>query len=150
MFELAGRRALVTGATGGIGGAVARALYAQGAHVALSGSRTDVLAALAEELGEGAQVLPCDLADAEAAAALAGRAGEALGGLDIVVNNAAVEYFTGMEETTLEQWDHTHHVGLRGLFLTIQSALPLLRQFTALAMIRPVLVFPVPLGPQNR
>jgi 3-oxoacyl-[acyl-carrier protein] reductase len=66
MFDLTGKTALVTGASGGIGGAIARALHGQGATVALSGTRTGPLEALAGDLGDRAHVLPCDLADAEA------------------------------------------------------------------------------------
>ena len=123
MFELVGKRALVTGATGGIGGAVARALHAQGAQVALSGSREEVLAALAEELGEAAQALPCDLSDAEAAAALAGRANEALGGLDIVVNNAGItrdNLFMRMKD---DEWQTVLEVDLTAAFRICRAAL---------------------------
>jgi 3-oxoacyl-[acyl-carrier protein] reductase len=70
MFDLTGKAALVTGASGGIGGAIARALHGQGATVGLSGTRTGPLEALAEELGERAHVLPCDLGDAAAVEAL--------------------------------------------------------------------------------
>ena len=89
MFDLTGKTALVTGASGGIGGAVARALAAQGAKVALSGTRVAPLEALAAEI-EGAHVLPCDLSDAEAVEALPKRAVAALGGVDILVNNAGI------------------------------------------------------------
>jgi 3-oxoacyl-[acyl-carrier protein] reductase len=90
MFDLTGRAALVTGASGGIGGAIARALHGQGATVALSGTRTGPLEALAGELGERAQVLPCDLSDGAAVEALPKRAAEALGQVDILVNNAGI------------------------------------------------------------
>ena len=79
MFDLSGKVALVTGASGGIGSAIAEALHRQGASVALSGRRADALAALAGRLGEGAHAVPCDLADREALAALPERAAEALG-----------------------------------------------------------------------
>ena len=79
MFDLSGRNALVTGASGGIGGAIAKALHSAGAKLAISGTRRDALDALAGELGNGVQVLPCDLADPAATAALAGQAEEALG-----------------------------------------------------------------------
>jgi 3-oxoacyl-[acyl-carrier protein] reductase len=90
MFELTGRTALVTGASGGIGGAIARALHAQGAAVALSGTRVAPLEALAGELGERAHVVPCDLSDAAAVEALPKQAAEATGGVDILVNNAGI------------------------------------------------------------
>ena len=84
MFELKDRRAVVTGASGGIGGAIARALHAQGATVVLSGTRTDALQSLADELGAATHVLGCDLADAEAAAGLIAAADDAMGGVDIL------------------------------------------------------------------
>jgi 3-oxoacyl-[acyl-carrier protein] reductase len=90
MFDLTGKRALVTGASGGIGGAVARVLHAQGATVALSGTRTGPLEALAGDLGGRAHVLPCDLGDAEAVEALPKRAAEAMGAVEILVNNAGI------------------------------------------------------------
>ena len=90
MFDLSGRTALVTGASGGIGGAIAKALHEAGAKLAISGTRRDALEALAGELGDGVQVLPCNLADPEATAALAGQAEAALGQLDILVNNAGL------------------------------------------------------------
>ena len=89
MFRLDGRTALVTGATGAIGGAIARALAAQGARVALSGTRAEVLEGLAAEL-PGSVVLPCKLDDAAAVEALVPSAVEALGKLDILVNNAGI------------------------------------------------------------
>lgn len=88
MFDLTGKTALVTGASGGIGGAIARALHAQGAQITLSGTRSDALEALAGELGAGVGCLPCDLADPDAVAVLAKDAEAAMGGLDILVNNA--------------------------------------------------------------
>lgn len=90
MFDLSGKSALVTGASGGLGGAIARALHGQGAAVALSGTRRDALDALAGELGDRAHVLPCDLSDAEAVTALVGQARDAMGALDILVNNAGL------------------------------------------------------------
>ena len=90
MFELSGKAALVTGASGGIGGAIARALHGAGATVALSGTRLAPLEALAAELGERARVLPCDLGDAAAVEALPKAAAEAMGAVDILVNNAGI------------------------------------------------------------
>ncbi|MEE1545303.1 MAG: SDR family NAD(P)-dependent oxidoreductase, partial [Alphaproteobacteria bacterium] len=90
MFDLTGKGALVTGASGGIGGAIAMALHAAGAHVALSGTRRQALEVLSGALGERAEVLPCDLSDAEAVAVLPAAADSALDGLDIVVNNAGL------------------------------------------------------------
>jgi len=88
MFDLTGKTALVTGASGGIGGGIARALHAQGAAVALSGTRREALEALATELGERVAVCPADLREPGAAEALVGGAEEALGPLAILVNNA--------------------------------------------------------------
>jgi len=90
MFDLTGKRALVTGASGGIGGAIARALHGAGATVGLSGTRTEPLEALAAELGERAHVLPCNLSDPEAVDGLPKAAIDAMGGLDILVNNAGI------------------------------------------------------------
>lgn len=90
MTTLTGKRALVTGATGGIGGAIAKALVAAGASVAISGTRVEVLEALNAELGGGAKILPCNLLDAAAVDALPAQAEAALGGLDILVCNAGV------------------------------------------------------------
>lgn len=90
MFDLSGKRALVTGASGGIGAAIARALHGAGATVGLSGTREAPLEELAAELGERAFVLPCNLGDSAAVEALPKQAIEAMGGLDILVNNAGI------------------------------------------------------------
>jgi 3-oxoacyl-[acyl-carrier protein] reductase len=90
LFDLTGRTALVTGASGGLGAAIARALHAQGAAVALSGTRRDALETLAADLGHRAHPIPCDLADAEAVEALIPGVEAALGSLEILVNNAGV------------------------------------------------------------
>ncbi|MDZ7905044.1 MAG: 3-oxoacyl-[acyl-carrier-protein] reductase [Cypionkella sp.] len=90
MFDLTGKCALVTGASGGIGGAIARALHAQGATVALSGTRQGPLDELAASLGARAHVLPCNLADSAAVDALPKLAAEAMGSLDVLVNNAGI------------------------------------------------------------
>src|SRR5437016_13237773 len=90
MFDLTGKTALITGASGGIGAAIARALHAQGATVGLHGTRREVLDALATELGSRAHVLVCDLTDAAATEKLVPDADAVLGGLDILVNNAGI------------------------------------------------------------
>ncbi len=90
MFDLNGKGALITGASGGIGGAIARALHARGAKVALSGTRTDALQALARELGSGAFAVPADLKTAAGAEKLAKDAEAAIGGVDILINNAGL------------------------------------------------------------
>ena len=91
MFDLTGRGALVTGASGGIGRAIASALHGQGAAVALSGTRVEALEVLAEELGERAYVVPCDLSDMDAVDALPGEAEAALGQLDLQCHFHALE-----------------------------------------------------------
>ena len=90
MFDLSGQTALVTGASGGIGGAIARALHRQGAAVAVAGTRTEVLAALVEELGERAHAVTADLADPASPDRLVRDAEAALGHIDILVNNAGI------------------------------------------------------------
>jgi 3-oxoacyl-[acyl-carrier protein] reductase len=90
MFDLTGKAALITGASGGIGGEIAKTLHAAGATVGLSGTRVEPLEALAAELGERAHVLPCNLSDSEAVDALPKQAIEAMGGVDILVNNAGI------------------------------------------------------------
>jgi 3-oxoacyl-[acyl-carrier protein] reductase len=106
MFELAGKRALVTGASGAIGGAIARAFHRQGALVGLSGTRREALEALAGELGERTAVLPCDLADAAAVEQLVPQAEAALGGeIDILVNNAGVTRDMLFARMSDEDWD---------------------------------------------
>ncbi len=112
MFNLEGKTALVTGASGGIGGAIAKALHGAGATVALSGTRVEPLEALAAELGERAHVLPCNLSDAEAVEALPKQAIEAMGGLDILVNNAGItrdNLFMRMKD---EDWDAVININL--------------------------------------
>ncbi len=90
MFDLTGKCALVTGASGGIGGAIAKALHGAGATVGISGTRVDPLNALAAEMGERVHVLPCNLSDAQAVDALPKQAIEAMGSVDILVNNAGI------------------------------------------------------------
>jgi len=90
MADLNGKNALITGASGGIGGAIAKALHGAGATVALSGTRVEPLEALAAELGERAHVLPCNLSDFDAVEALPKDAAAAMGSVDILVNNAGI------------------------------------------------------------
>jgi 3-oxoacyl-[acyl-carrier protein] reductase len=122
MFKLDGRGALVTGASGGIGGAIARALHAQGAAVALSGTRVEALEALAAEL-PGARVLPCDLADAAATAALPAQAESALGTLDILVNNAGLTRDTLALRMKDEDWAQVIEVNLTSGFRLARGCL---------------------------
>ena len=112
MFDLTGKTALVTGASGGIGGEIARALHARGATVALSGTRTEPLEALAAELGDRVHVLPCNLSDAAAVEALPKQAVEAMGGLDILVNNAGITRDNLFMRMSDEEWAQVIEVNL--------------------------------------
>jgi 3-oxoacyl-[acyl-carrier protein] reductase len=122
MFDLTGMTALVTGASGGLGSAIARGLAAQGARVALSGTRVAPLEALAAEL-PGSVVLACDLSDAAAVDALVGRAVEALGSLDILVNNAGVTRDNLAMRMKDEEWDTVIRVNLEAAFRLARAAL---------------------------
>ena len=131
MFDLTGKTALVTGATGGIGGAIARSLHAQGATVALSGTRREVLEALAAELGERAHVLPADLANIEQVEALVPQAEEAMGALDILVNNAGITRDGLFVRLSDEAWDTVIAVNLTaGFRLTRAAARSMMRRRT--------------------
>ena len=112
MFDLTGKNALVTGASGGIGGSIAKALHGAGATVSLSGTRVEPLEALAAELGSRAHVLPCNLSDAEAVDALPKQAVEAMGSCDVLVNNAGItrdQIFMRMSD---EEWSSVLEVNL--------------------------------------
>ena len=121
MFDLTGMTALVTGASGGIGAAIARALAGQGARVALSGTRVEPLDALAAEL-PGSVVLPCDLSDAAEVDALVRRAVEALGSLDILVNNAGVTRDNLAMRMKDAEWDIVLRVNLEAAFRLARAA----------------------------
>ena len=124
MFDLEGKAALVTGASGGIGGAIARALHAQGAAVALSGTRREALDSVAGELGSRVAVVPCDLSDAAAAGALIGEAEGALGaGIDILVNNAGLTRDNLVMRMKDEEWDLVLQVNLAAGFRLIRASL---------------------------
>ena len=123
MFDLTGKCALVTGASGGIGEAVAEALHAQGAAVALSGTRREKLEEVAARLGSRVHVLPCNLKDRAQISALVGQAEAALGHLDILVNNAGItkdNLFMRMKD---EEWDDVIAVNLTSVFVLCRSAL---------------------------
>ena len=122
MFDLTGRAALVTGATGGIGGGIARALHAQGAMVTLSGTRREVLDHLAAELGERTHVLPCNLADKDEVEALVPRAEETMGQLDILVANAGVTKDNLFVQLRDEDWEQVLAVNLTATFRLARAA----------------------------
>lgn len=123
MFDLTGKNALVTGASGGIGAAVARALHGAGATVGLSGTRVEPLQALAAELGARAHVLPCNLAEAEAVEALMKQAVEAMGSVDILVNNAGITRDGLMMRMGDEDWLSVIEVNLNSTFRLCRAAL---------------------------
>lgn len=123
MFDLSGKNALVTGATGGIGAAIAAALHGAGATVAISGTREERLKELAGELGERAHVLPCDLRDRSSVEALAGKAEEALGQTDILVNNAGINRDNLFMRMSDEEWDDVIAVNLTAMFTLTRGLL---------------------------
>jgi 3-oxoacyl-[acyl-carrier protein] reductase len=122
MLDLTGKKALVTGATGGLGGAIARRLHAQGATVALSGTRVEALEALAKELGERVEITPCDLSNRESVEALVPAAEAKLGGLDILVNNAGVTRDNLFMRLKDEDWDLVLAVNLTAAFRLSRAA----------------------------
>ena len=123
MFDLTGKTALVTGATGGIGGAIARALHAQGAHVVLSGTREAVLQELAGELGGRTSVAAANLSDAAAVDALVGQAEAAAGQVDILVANAGITRDGLLLRMKDEDWDTVIRVNLEAYFRLSRAAL---------------------------
>ncbi len=123
MFDLSGKSALITGASGGIGGAIARQLHRAGANVGLSGTRVDALQALAAELGGRCAVLPCNLSERAGVAALIGQADEALGAVDIVVNNAGLTRDNLALRMKDEDWDAVIAVNLTAAFRLSKAAL---------------------------
>ncbi|WP_306132343.1 3-oxoacyl-ACP reductase FabG [Roseivivax marinus] len=116
MFDLTGKSALVTGASGGIGGAIASALHEAGATVGLSGTREAPLQELADQLGERAHVLPCNLSDAEAVTALPRQAAEAMGSVDILVNNAGITRDNIFMRMSDDEWTQVLEVNLTAAF----------------------------------
>jgi len=122
MFDLTGKTALVTGASGAIGGAIARALHGQGAVVAISGTRRDALDALAGELKERVHVLPCDLADKEAVEALVPDAEARMEKLDILVANAGVNRDNLFVQLRDEDWEQVIAVNLTATFRLTRAA----------------------------
>lgn len=123
MFDLTGKCALVTGASGGIGAEIARALHGAGATVGLSGTRVEPLEALAAELGDRAHVLPCNLSDNDAVAALPKQAAEAMGSVDVLVNNAGITRDNLFMRMSDEEWQSVIDVNLTATFKLCKSAL---------------------------
>ncbi|MGC1711318.1 MAG: 3-oxoacyl-[acyl-carrier-protein] reductase [Methyloceanibacter sp.] len=123
MFDLKSKGALVTGASGGIGGSIAKALHAQGATVAISGTNKDKLDALATELGSRVFVLPCDLRDRAAVAKLGEEAEKALGQVDILVNNAGITHDNLFMRMKDEEWDDVIAVNLTSVFILTRCIL---------------------------
>jgi 3-oxoacyl-[acyl-carrier protein] reductase len=123
MFDLNGKAALVTGASGGIGADIARTLHAAGAQVGLSGTREAPLEALAAELGERAYVLPCNLGDAAAVAALPKAATAAMGSLDILVNNAGITRDNLFMRMSDDEWQQVVDVNLTSNFRLSKAVL---------------------------
>jgi 3-oxoacyl-[acyl-carrier protein] reductase len=122
MFDLTGKSALITGASGGIGGAIARALHAQGATVAISGTRRDALDALAGELSGRVHVLACDLADKDAVEALVPSCEQAMGKLDILVANAGITRDNLLVQLNDQAWDDVIALNLTATFRLARAA----------------------------
>jgi len=123
MFNLTGRFALITGASGGIGGSIAKALSDAGAKVALSGTRVEALEKTAADIGGSPVILPCNLADPVATAALVGQAEEALGGLDIIISNAGLTKDGLLMRMKDEVWETVLNVNLGAYFRLSRAAM---------------------------
>ncbi|MDC1243508.1 3-oxoacyl-[acyl-carrier-protein] reductase [Amylibacter sp.] len=123
MFDLSNKCALVTGASGGIGGAIAKALYLQGSKVALSGTRVEPLRALAEELGDRAYVVPCNLSDVDAVKALSKTAADQMGGIDILVNNAGITRDNLFMRMSDEDWQQVLDINLTSTMHLMKSVM---------------------------
>lgn len=123
MFDLTGKSALITGASGGIGGAIAKALHGAGANVGLSGTRVEPLNELAADLGDRAFVLPCNLGDAEAVTALPKQAAEAMGSVDILVNNAGITRDNLFMRMSDDEWQSVIDVNLTSTFRLCKGVL---------------------------
>ncbi len=123
MFDLTGKAALVTGASGGIGADIARALHKAGATVGLSGTRTAPLEALASELGSRAHVLPCNLSDPTSVEGLIKQATEAMGSVDILVNNAGITKDGLAMRMSDEDWQSVIDVNLTATFRLCRAAI---------------------------
>ena len=126
MFDLTGKTALVTGASGGIGSAVAEALHAQGATVAISGTRREALSTLADKLGERVYILPCNLSNDAEVEALVPSAEAAMGQLDILVSNAGITRDNLFVQLRDEDWDDVIKVNLTATFRLARAATKLM------------------------
>ena len=123
MFDFQGKKALVTGASGGIGGAIAKVFNSQGAEVGLSGTRVDALKALAGEIGSGAHVVPADLSSAEGAEQLVKDVMDAMGGIDILINNAGLTRDNLAMRLKEEDWQTVLEVNLTSAFRLSRAVL---------------------------
>ncbi|MEM9899063.1 MAG: 3-oxoacyl-[acyl-carrier-protein] reductase [Pseudomonadota bacterium] len=123
MFDFTGKSALITGASGGIGGAISTSLHVRGASVAVSGTNEEKLGALVYRLGDRAVAVPCNLSDLEAVDALPKQASEALGGLDIIVSNAGVTRDGLLMMMKPAQWDEVLNVNLTAYFRLVKASL---------------------------
>lgn len=123
MFDLSGKNALVTGASGGIGADIARQLHGAGATVGLSGTRVEPLEALAAELGARAHVLPCNLSDADAVGALPKAAAAAMGSVDVLVNNAGITRDNLFMRMSDDEWSSVLEVNLTSTFRLCRGVL---------------------------
>ncbi len=129
MFDLTGRKALITGASGGIGEEIARILHAQGAIVGLHGTRVEKLEALAADLGERTHIFPANLSDRDEVKALGQKAEEALEGVDILVNNAGITKDGLFVRMSDDDWDAVMEVNLTAMFrLTRELTHPMMRR----------------------
>lgn len=123
MFDLSGKRALITGASGGIGGAIARQFHAQGAQLVISGTRRERLDVLANELGERVEIITCNLSDRASVAELVPQSVTAMGGLDILVNNAGLTRDNLTMRLKDEDWDAVLDVNLTANFVLTRAAI---------------------------
>jgi 3-oxoacyl-[acyl-carrier protein] reductase len=123
MFDLTGKNVLITGASGGIGAAIAKCIHAAGATVGISGTRLDPLQTLANELGENANVLPCNLSDPKAVVELAKQAVAAMGSLDILINNAGITRDNLLMRMSEDEWRSVMEVNLTATMLLCKAVL---------------------------
>ena len=123
MFDLSGKKALVTGASGGIGRAIAKSLHLQGAQVGISGTRVELLHALINEMGDGAYVFPADLSSLDEAEQLISRVTDDLGGLDILINNAGITRDNLAVRLKNDDWQTVLDVNLYSAFRLSRAAL---------------------------